>query len=54
VAKLPADRRMAVTFVRKDGSKGELAVRVRIDTKQEAGYFQHGGILPYVLRGLLG
>ncbi|MBV8949676.1 MAG: aconitate hydratase AcnA, partial [Actinobacteria bacterium] len=28
--------------------------RVRIDTLAEASYFRHGGILPYVLRGLAG
>jgi aconitate hydratase len=27
--------------------------RVRIDTPAEAGYYRHGGILPYVLRSLL-
>ena len=27
--------------------------RVRIDTPREAEYFRHGGILQYVLRGLL-
>ena len=32
----------------------EFRARVRIDTPQEARYFRHGGILPYVLRGLLG
>jgi aconitate hydratase len=26
---------------------------VRIDTPKEADYFRHGGILQYVLRGLL-
>jgi aconitate hydratase len=30
----------------------EFTVRVRIDTPQEAAYFRHGGILPYVLRSL--
>ncbi|HEX7508094.1 MAG TPA: aconitate hydratase AcnA, partial [Polyangia bacterium] len=49
----PADRQLTMTFARKDGSRGEFKVRVRIDTQQEATYFQHGGILPYVLRGLL-
>ena len=49
----PSDRQLTVTFARKDGSRGEFKVRVRIDTQQEAAYFQHGGILPYVLRGLL-
>jgi aconitate hydratase len=29
-------------------------VKVRIDTPGEAAYFRHGGILPYVLRSLLG
>ncbi|HWX46277.1 MAG TPA: aconitate hydratase AcnA [Solirubrobacteraceae bacterium] len=31
----------------------EFAVTVRIDTPREAEYFRHGGILQYVLRGLL-
>jgi aconitate hydratase len=31
----------------------EFACRVRIDTPKEVEYYQHGGILPYVLRGLL-
>jgi aconitate hydratase len=29
-----------------------FSVRLRIDTPQEAAYFRHGGILPYVLRSL--
>jgi aconitate hydratase len=32
----------------------EFEARVRIDTPKEADYFRHGGILPYVLRSLLG
>jgi aconitate hydratase len=36
--------------VKADGR--ELTARVRIDTPQEAEYFRHGGILPYVLRHL--
>jgi len=31
----------------------EFDARVRIDTPREAEYFRHGGILQYVLRGLL-
>jgi aconitate hydratase len=27
---------------------------LRIDTPIEVAYYRHGGILPYVLRGLLG
>ncbi len=32
----------------------EFTARVRIDTPKEVAYFKHGGILQYVLRGLLG
>ena len=38
---------------RKDGSKQEVTVTVRIDTSIEVEYFRHGGILPYVLRQIL-
>jgi aconitate hydratase len=31
----------------------EFTVRVRIDTPKEVEYYQHGGILPFVLRSLL-
>jgi aconitate hydratase len=31
----------------------EFSARVRIDTPKEVQYFQHGGILPFVLRQLL-
>jgi aconitate hydratase len=36
------------------GATREFRAVVRIDTPQEARYFSHGGILPYVLRRLLG
>ena len=32
----------------------EFQALVRIDTPKEADYFRHGGILPYVLRQLVG
>jgi len=35
------------------GGTREFKAIVRIDTPQEARYFEHGGILPYVLRRLL-
>jgi aconitate hydratase len=35
-----------------DGSVKELVAKVRIDTPQEIEYYQHGGILQYVLRQL--
>jgi aconitate hydratase len=36
------------------GGETEFTARVRIDTPREAEYFRHGGILPFVLRHLLG
>ena len=44
-----------VTLVihRVDGSTEEVPVRLRIDTAIEIDYYQHGGILPYVLRQLI-
>ena len=38
---------------RKDGSVDEVTVKVRIDTPIEVDYYNHGGILPYVLRQLM-
>jgi len=38
---------------RADGTVSELDATVRIDTPQEVQYYQHGGILQYVLRQLL-
>jgi aconitate hydratase len=37
----------------KTGAVKEFRAAVRIDTPQEALYYQHGGILPFVLRQLL-
>jgi aconitate hydratase len=44
-----------VTLVihRKSGSHEEVPVTLRIDTPIEIDYYQHGGILPYVLRQLI-
>ncbi|MHB8523295.1 MAG: aconitate hydratase AcnA [Limisphaerales bacterium] len=38
---------------RADGAVDEVSVRCRIDTPVEVDYYQHGGILPYVLRQLV-
>jgi len=38
---------------RADGNPQEVTVRLRIDTPIEVDYYQHGGILPFVLRQLL-
>ncbi|MBK9605383.1 MAG: aconitate hydratase AcnA [Betaproteobacteria bacterium] len=44
-----------VTLVirRKDGTRQDVKVLLRIDTPIEVDYYKHGGILPFVLRELL-
>ena len=44
-----------VTLVirRRDGAMQEVKLLCRVDTPIEADYFRHGGILPFVLRGLI-
>jgi len=44
---------LTLHITRKDGAKQQLAVTCRIDTPIEVEYYQHGGILPYVLRQLM-
>src|SRR5882672_5484754 len=43
----------AAVIRRKDGSTKEIKLLLRIDTPIEVDYYQHGGILPFVLRDLL-
>ncbi len=43
---------LTVIATRPDGSIKPISTRVRIDTPQEIIYFEHGGILQYVLRSL--
>ncbi len=50
---LRGPRQLTVGYLRPDGSAGLFKVKVRIDTPQEAAYYQHGGILPFVLRQML-
>jgi len=44
---------VTMVITRKDGSKQNVPLTLRIDTGIEVDYLKHGGILPYVLRGLL-
>jgi aconitate hydratase len=44
---------LTLKITRKDGSVENVNVRCRIDTPIEIDYYQHGGILPYVLRQLI-
>ncbi|GAA2551635.1 aconitate hydratase [Pseudonocardia hydrocarbonoxydans] len=46
-------RTVAVTATKTDGSTVEFDAVVRIDTPGEADYYRNGGILQYVLRGML-
>jgi aconitate hydratase len=46
-------RTLAVRATAADGSVREFNALARIDTPQEVLYYQHGGILQYVLRQLL-
>jgi len=47
-------KELTVTAVAGNGKPKRFKVLVRIDTPQEVEYYQHGGILPYVLRQLAG
>jgi aconitate hydratase A / 2-methylisocitrate dehydratase len=44
---------LTLKITRKDGAVENVPVRCRIDTPIEIDYYQHGGILPYVLRQLV-
>ena len=47
-------RTVSVVATAPDGKKKTFEARIRIDTPQEILYYQHGGILQYVLRQLAG
>jgi aconitate hydratase len=44
---------VTLTITRKDGSKQNVALLLRIDTPIEVDYYKNGGILPYVLKELV-
>jgi aconitate hydratase len=52
-ANLRPQQDLTLGITRKDGTMENVAVRCRIDTPIEIEYYQHGGILAYVLRQLL-
>src|SRR3954466_950741 len=52
-SKLETGRTVVVTAISAEGKKKTFEARIRIDTPQEILYYQHGGILQYVLRQLL-
>jgi aconitate hydratase len=51
-SKFEGGRTLEVIAAAADGTRKQFKTRVRIDTPQEIEYFQHGGILQYVLRQL--
>jgi aconitate hydratase len=44
---------LTLVIMRANGAKEPVPVTLRIDTPIEIDYYQHGGILPFVLRQLL-
>ncbi len=49
----PGDKTAKIIISNKDNKSQSFEVTVRIDTPKEWEYFQHGGILQYVIRGLV-
>ena len=52
-ASIKPQQDLILKITRKDGAVENVSVRCRIDTPIEIDYYQHGGILPYVLRQLI-
>jgi len=53
-SKFAGGKKLPVIATAADGTLKEFSAMVRIDTPQEILYYQHGGILQYVLRQLAG
>jgi aconitate hydratase len=52
-ANIKPQQDLTLKITRKDGKIENVSVRCRIDTPIEIDYYQHGGILPFVLRQLV-
>src|SRR5580700_3636238 len=52
-ANIKPQQDLTLKITRKDGQVQNVPVRCRIDTPIEIDYYQHGGILPFVLRQLV-
>ncbi|MEM0121475.1 MAG: aconitate hydratase AcnA [Thermoprotei archaeon] len=44
---------LSINVTKKDGKTFSFTVRIRLDTPMEIEYYRHGGILHYVLRGIM-
>jgi aconitate hydratase len=53
-SELKPQQEIQVKIRRADGSEKSISVKSRIDTAIEVDYYLHGGILPYVLREIIG
>ncbi|GAB59446.1 aconitate hydratase AcnA [Rheinheimera nanhaiensis] len=54
LSELTAKQKLQLLIRYADGGKQEIDVHCRIDTATELAYYQHGGILHYVLRRMIG
>jgi aconitate hydratase len=52
-ASIKPQQDLTLKIIRKSGAVENVEVRCRIDTPIEIDYYQHGGILPYVLRQIV-
>ena len=52
-ASIKPQQDLTLRITRKSGAVENVSVRCRIDTPIEIDYYQHGGILPYVLRQIV-
>ena len=50
---LAGGRDVVVSFAPAAGAPRKFTANLRIDTPQEAHYYRHGGILPYVVRQMV-
>src|SRR6185437_10656933 len=53
VASLAPGRAITVRAKSPDGKETQFTAKARVDTPEEVSYYQHGGILQYVLRQML-
>jgi aconitate hydratase len=51
---LKPGKKLTVRATGDDGMATTFTVTARVDTPDDVEYYRHGGLLPYVLRGLLG
>ncbi len=52
--RIAPQQELKLRITKPDGGSREIAVKSRIDTAIEVDYYRHGGILPYVLREIIG